>query len=127
MHCESWKTCYSPTARNSRRERRQWISVVAAGLFIPAAGEVAFSPNIATAQIPPSSGLHIGEDGSLTVLTVKVGVGRGWRTEILQVAAEELRPAPETLRMMLPDAATTPDEGSTAGSQAACLHTDSVR
>ncbi|MDE0124459.1 MAG: hypothetical protein OXN97_07785 [Bryobacterales bacterium] len=64
-------------------DRRQWISVVGAGLFITAAGRVAFSPNATAAEIPPSSRLHIGEDGAITVLTGKVDVGQGSRTEIL--------------------------------------------
>ena len=98
-------------------DRRQWISVVGAGVFITAAGKVAFSPNVAAARIPPSSRLHIGEDGSITVLTGKVEVGQGSRTEILQAAAEELRVAPEMLRVMLADTAITPDDGSTAGSR----------
>ena len=107
--------------------RRQCISVVGGGLFIPAAGEVGFSPNIATAQFPPSSGLQIGEDGSLTGLTGKVGVGQGSRKDILQVAAEELHVAPEMLRVILAGAAATSDEGSTPGSQSACSCTDPVR
>ena len=98
-------------------DRREWIAVVGAGLLVTAAGKVVFSPGVAAAAIPPSTRLHLGEDGSITVLTGKVEVGQGSRTEILQAAAEELRVAPEALRVMLADTATTPDDGSTAGSR----------
>ena len=98
-------------------DRREWTAVVGAGLLFTAAGKVLLNPEVAAAQIPPSTRLHLGEDGSITVLTGKVEVGQGSRTEILQAAAEELRAAPETLRVMLADTALTPDDGSTAGSR----------
>ncbi|MCY4595861.1 MAG: molybdopterin-dependent oxidoreductase [Bryobacterales bacterium] len=98
-------------------DRRQWIAIAGAGLLVTAAGRVVFSPGVAAAEIPPSTRLHLGEDGSITVLTGKVEVGQGSRTEILQAAAEELRVAPEALRVMLADTAATPDDGSTAGSR----------
>ncbi len=98
-------------------DRRQWIAVAGAGLLVSAAGKVVFSPGVAAAEIPPSTRLHLGEDGSITVLTGKVEVGQGSRTEILQAAAEELRVAPRSLRVLLADTAVTPDDGSTAGSR----------
>ena len=98
-------------------DRRGWISVVGAGLLVTAAGKVVVSPAVAAAEIPPSTRLHLGEDGSIIVLTGKVEVGQGSRTEILQAAAEELRVAPEVPRVMLADTAVTPDDGSTAGSR----------
>ena len=98
-------------------DRREWIAVVGAGLLVTAAGKVVFSPGVAAAEIPPSTRLHLGEDGSIIVLTGKVEVGQGSRTEILQAAAEELRVAPEALRVVLADTAVTPDDGSTAGSR----------
>ena len=98
-------------------DRRESIAVLGAGLLVTAAGRVAFSPGVAAAEIPPSTRLHLGEDGSITVLTGKVEVGQGSRTEILQAAAEELRVTPESLHVMLADTAVTPDDGSTAGSR----------
>ena len=98
-------------------DRRQWIAVAGAGLLVSAAGRVVFSPGAAAAEIPPSTRLHLGEDGSITVLTGKVEVGQGSRTEILQAAAEELRVDPQSLRVLLADTAVTPDDGSTAGSR----------
>ena len=98
-------------------DRRDWIAVIGAGLLVSAAGKVVFSPGVAAAEIPPSTRLHLGEDGSIVVLTGKVEVGQGSRTEILQAAAEELRVAPGALRVMLADSAVTPNDGSTAGSR----------
>ncbi len=98
-------------------DRREWITALGAGLLVTAAGKVVLSPGVAAAEIPPSTRLHLGEDGSIIVLTGKVEVGQGSRTEILQAAAEELRVAPEALQVMLADTAVTPDDGSTAGSR----------
>ena len=98
-------------------DRRQWIAVAGAGLLVSAAGRVVFSPGVAAAEIQPSTRLHLGEDGSITVLTGKVEVGQGSRTEILQAAAEELRVTPLSLEVLLADTAVTPDDGSTAGSR----------
>ena len=98
-------------------DRRQWIAAAGAGLLVTAAGKIIFSPGVGAAEIPASARLHLGEDGSITVLTGKVEVGQGSRTEILQAAAEELRIAPGALRVMLADTAVTPDDGSTAGSR----------
>ena len=98
-------------------DRRGWIASVGAGLLVTAAGKVVASSGAAAAEIPPSTRLHLGEDGSIVVLTGKVEVGQGSRTEILQAAAEELRVAPEMLEVRLADTAITPDDGSTAGSR----------
>ena len=98
-------------------DRREWITALGAGLLVTAAGKVVLSPGVAAAEIPPSTRLHLGEDASIIVLTGKVEVGQGSRTEILQAAAEELRVAPEALQVMLADTAVTPDDGSTAGSR----------
>ncbi len=98
-------------------DRRGWMSAVGAGLLITAAGKITPSPGAEAATIPRSTRLHLGEDGSIVVLTGKVEVGQGSRTEILQAAAEELRVVPSRVRVMLADTAVTPDDGSTAGSR----------
>ncbi len=97
--------------------RREWISAIGAGLLVTAAGMVVFSPGVAAAEIPPSTRLHLGEDGSIIVLTGKVEIGQGSRTEILQAAADELRVAPEAPQVMLADTVLASDDGSTAGSR----------
>ena len=98
-------------------DRREWAGVVVAGLLVTAACKVLTGQGVAAAEIPPSTRLHLSRDGSITVLTGKVEVGQGSRTEIVQAAAEELRVAPEAVRVMLADTAVTPDDGSTAGSR----------
>ncbi|GJD52038.1 Nicotinate dehydrogenase subunit B [Methylobacterium crusticola] len=60
--------------------------------------------------------IRIGPDGGVTVLTGKSELGQGLRTALIQVAAEELGLAPETLALVTSDTALTPDEGYTAGS-----------
>jgi isoquinoline 1-oxidoreductase len=97
--------------------RRDWMGAVGVGLLVSASGAVVYSQGGAGDAIPAASRLHLGEDGAITVLTGKVDVGQGSRTEIQQAAAEELRVAPEAVLVMLADTAVTPDDGSTAGSR----------
>ncbi len=101
-------------------DRRSWIATVGAGALISASGKIARSAQEADSDepgIPPSTRLHLGESGSITVLTGKVEFGQGSRTEIRQAAAEELKVAPEAVRVWMSDSAVTPDDGSTAGSR----------
>ena len=63
-----------------------------------------------------ASRVHIDRDGAVTVLTGKVEMGQGSRAELTQAAAEELRVAPEKLRLIMGDTALVPDDGTTAGS-----------
>jgi isoquinoline 1-oxidoreductase len=60
--------------------------------------------------------LHVGEDGSVTVLTGKVEVGQGIRTSLAQVVAEELRVGVETVRLVMGDTDLTPYDMGTFGS-----------
>ena len=64
-------------------DRREWTAVVGAGLLHTAAARVLFGPGVAAAEMPPSTRLPLGEDGSNIVLTGQVEVGQGWRTEVL--------------------------------------------
>ncbi len=98
-------------------DRRQWIGVLGVGLVVSASGKIAFSQDADGRAIPPATRLHLGEDGSITVLTGKVDFGQGSRTEIRQAAAEELEVAPEDVEVLLADTALTPNDGSTAGSR----------
>jgi CO/xanthine dehydrogenase Mo-binding subunit len=61
--------------------------------------------------------LQIGEDGQVTIFTGKVEVGQGSRTELTQVAAEELRIPPDRIRMVMADTDLVPDDGGTSGSR----------
>ncbi len=67
---------------------------------------------------PPllTSRLHIGEDGTVTLLTGKIECGQGIRTTLTQVASEELRLPPERIRLIMGDTAMVPDDGGTWGS-----------
>jgi isoquinoline 1-oxidoreductase len=109
--------------------RRQFVQVLGAGILI-AVG----APSIAVAQNPNRSGrggrggfggggrttvaarLHIGKDGTITLLTGKVECGQGARAEMTQAAAEELRVAAERIVVIMADTALVPNDGITAGS-----------
>ncbi len=60
---------------------------------------------------------HLGVDGVITVLTSKVEVGQGSRTQITQAAAEELVMPVDRIRLIMADTAQCPDDGGTAGSR----------
>jgi isoquinoline 1-oxidoreductase len=62
------------------------------------------------------SRIHLGTDGSITVLVGKVEGGQGARAELTQAAAEELRVAPDQIQLIMADTAVVPDDGITAGS-----------
>ena len=55
-------------------------------------------------------------DGVITVLTSKVEVGQGSRTQLTQAAAEELRLPVDRVQFIMADTAVVPDDGGTAGS-----------
>lgn len=60
--------------------------------------------------------IHLGADGTITVMSGKVEGGQGARAELTQAAAEELRVSASQIRMLLADTSLTPDDGMTAGS-----------
>jgi isoquinoline 1-oxidoreductase len=64
-----------------------------------------------------SGRIHIGKDGTVTVLSGKVEMGQGARAELAQAAAEELRIGAEKVRVLLADTTAVPDDGLTAGSR----------
>jgi len=101
--------------------RREFVQVVGAGILISVA-----VPSLFAQRAPGGRGgggstnlaqrLHIGADGTITVLTSKVEVGQGSRTQLTQAAAEELRVPVERVRFLMADTAVVPDDGGTAGS-----------
>jgi CO/xanthine dehydrogenase Mo-binding subunit len=98
--------------------RRDFVQVLGAGVII----SVAISPVLAQRaredrSINLAKRLHIGTDGTITVLTSKVEVGQGSRTQLTQAAAEELRVPVEHVRLVMADTALVPDDGGTAGSR----------
>ena len=60
--------------------------------------------------------IHLGTDGSITVMAGKVEGGQGARAELTQAAAEELRVPASQVQMILADTSLVPDDGMTAGS-----------
>src|SRR3954469_1019725 len=60
--------------------------------------------------------VHLGTDGSITVLVGKVEAGQGARAELTQAAAEELCVKPERVKLIMADTESVPDDGITAGS-----------
>ena len=60
--------------------------------------------------------IHLGENGTITVLCGKVEGGQGVRAELSQAAAEELRVPVSRVQMILADTSMVPDDGMTAGS-----------
>jgi isoquinoline 1-oxidoreductase len=60
--------------------------------------------------------IHLGKDGSMTVLVGKVEAGQGARAELTQAAAEELHVTASQLQLVMADTGAVPDDGITAGS-----------
>lgn len=60
--------------------------------------------------------IHLGNDGSITVLVGKVEAGQGARAELTQAAAEELRVPASAIQLIMADTGAVPDDGITAGS-----------
>ena len=105
-------------------DRRCFVQVLGAGLVI------AVSHGTALAQDrggrggsrgggarPVAARIHLGNDGTITVLTGKIEMGQGARTELTQAAAEELRVSPSQIQMVMGDTGLVPDDGTTAGSR----------
>lgn len=115
---------HEPTPYKFEVNRREFIEIVGAGLLITTAGSVVLT-KVGYAQGGPSRGaegtlaarLHIGEDGAITVMTGKVEVGQGSRTQLTQAAAEELRVPVGQVRLIMADTQLVPDDGATAGSR----------
>jgi nicotinate dehydrogenase subunit B len=63
------------------------------------------------------SWIAIGGDGMVTAYTGKCELGQGLQTAQIQLIAEELGVAVSRVRLVQCDTATTPDQGTTSGSQ----------
>src|SRR5262249_5977672 len=112
-----------PVPFNFGLQRRTFVQLLATGIM------VATAPLSADAQrsgggrgrgnqspVNPSARIHIGKDGTVTVLTGKVEVGQGSRAEVAQAAAEELRIPVDQVQVTMADTAVVPNDGITAGS-----------
>ena len=103
--------------------RRGFVHVLSAGLMIAASGLPALAQQRGGGRGGRGGGprtvsarIHLGKDGSITVLAGKVEGGQGARAELTQAAAEELRVSPDRLGLILADTGQVPDDGMTAGS-----------
>jgi isoquinoline 1-oxidoreductase beta subunit len=99
--------------------RRSFVQVLGAGILVSAVARplLAQRGERRGDPVPISARIHLGKDGSITVLSGKVEIGQGARTELSQAAAEELRVPVERIQMVLGDTALVPDDGITAGSR----------
>ncbi len=119
---------------NFQATRRQFMQLLGAGLIIAVADAVSDAPGQAqrgggrgNAPLPLSARLHIGQDGTITVLAGKVECGQGVRAELTQAAAEELRVPVERIKLMLADTDLTPNDGGTSGSRSTPSTVPAVR
>jgi isoquinoline 1-oxidoreductase len=104
--------------------RRSFVQFLGAGLLIAASVSPAFAQERGrrrggfggSGARNLSARIHLGKDGSITVLAGKVEAGQGARAEFVQAAAEELRVAASAIQLILADTGLVPDDGITAGS-----------
>jgi CO/xanthine dehydrogenase Mo-binding subunit len=105
--------------------RREFVGVLGAGILIAVTAPHAiaqqsegrpggFDRGGQNAKI--ADRLHIGVDGTVTVLTGKVEIGQGARTQVCQAAAEELRLQPANVHVIMGDTELCPNDGGTSGS-----------
>jgi len=90
--------------------RREFLEIAGAGLLISVTADAQSGGGLAAR-------LHVGEDGTVTVLTGKVECGQGARTEIAMAAAEELGIGVERVKLIMADTKLVPNDGITAGSR----------
>jgi isoquinoline 1-oxidoreductase len=114
---------------NFELDRRSFVQVLGAGILVT----IVARPTLAQegqrrgrggggggflGGPPPTvaARIHVGTDGTLTVLCGKVDGGQGARCEVAMAAAEELRIPLEHIQVILSDTGLTPNDGMTAGS-----------
>lgn len=111
----------SSDARRSEHEgisRRTLLQGVGAGLLLTVFSEpVSGQWGRRRRQSPIAARVHLGTDGSVTVMTGKVEGGQGARTELTQAAAEELRLPVSRVDLIMGDTDLVPNDGVTAGSR----------
>src|SRR6266478_6941743 len=103
--------------------RRGFVQILSAGLLIASSVSPALSQGSGRrggfgggGARSISARIHLGKDGSITVLTGKVEAGQGARAELTQAAAEELRVPASRVQLVMADTSLVPDDGITAGS-----------
>ncbi len=113
--------------------RRSFVKLLGAGLLItvvpvPALAQRKGGGGGGGGQgVRVSARVHLGKDGTITVMTGKVEGGQGARAEISQAAAEELRVPVTRIQLIMADTSLVPDDGITAGSGTTPRTVPSVR
>lgn len=98
--------------------RREFVQVLGTGILISLAGPSIYAQRSnGNRESAGVERLHIDTDGLITVMTSKVEVGQGSRTQITQAAAEELGVPVSRIRLVMADSALVPNDGGTAGSR----------
>ncbi len=110
-----------PTGDEFELGRREFVQMLGAGLLISVAAPAALAQRRdrrgGGRSLQVAARIHLGQDGSITVLTGKVEMGQGSRAELTQAAAEELRVAVARIQLVMGDTGLVPDDGITAGSR----------
>jgi isoquinoline 1-oxidoreductase len=100
--------------------RRSFVKVLGAGLLIavslPALAQESGRRGGSAGARNLAARIHLGKDGTITVLAGKVEGGQGARAELTQAAAEELGLPASSVQMVLADTSLVPDDGGTYGS-----------
>ena len=98
--------------------RRTLLQGVGAGLLLTVLAEpVRGQWGRRGRDLPIAARVHLGADGSVTVMTGKVEGGQGARTELTQAAAEELQLPVERVDLIMGDTDLVPNDGITAASR----------
>ncbi len=100
--------------------RRAFMQVLGAGALITVKGGTAFAQPHGLGrgrEGTVAARVHVGADGTITVMTSKVEAGQGARTEITQAAAEELRVTADQIQLLMADTDFVPEDGGTFGSR----------
>src|SRR5437016_1073119 len=113
-------------------KRRSFMQILGAGLLIARAphalaqrgGKRSFGGSGARTI---GARIHLGTNGSITVMVGKVEAGQGARAELTQAAAEELRVSADRLQLLMADTSLVPEDGIRAGSGTSPRTVPSVR
>ena len=114
-------------------DRRSFVQILSTGLLIISNASPAFAqrrnggPGGGRSNVALGARIHLGKDGSISVLAGKVEGGQGARAELTLAASEELCVDPSRVKMILADTALVPDDGITAGSRSTPSTVPSIR
>ena len=101
-------------------KRRAFVQILGAGLLLavnaPALAQRRGGRGGSGGARIIAARIHIGKDGTITVMTGKVEGGQGARAELSLAAAEELRVPFDRIQLVMADTSLVPDDGTTAGS-----------